>query len=135
MPLGQLLEASADGRSVRLFSSPQVFQSLLPEFLYVGEVPDVLGNRPLSLELTMRAVVIQSHEKGVQPRQDAAKSFDEVGEHPWRMTERKLPHCPWRTLGEGLGSGWFPWVVRCHIDCLFPDNQGYHERSRLAVHA
>jgi hypothetical protein len=35
----------------------------------------------------MRAVVIQSDEKFIQPWQNAAKSFDEVGEHPWRMTE------------------------------------------------
>ena len=68
MPFGQLLEASADGRSVRLPSFPQVFKSLLPEFLHVGEVPDVLGNGPLPFELTMRTVVIQSHEKRVQPR-------------------------------------------------------------------
>jgi hypothetical protein len=68
MPLGQLLEASADGRRIRLPSFPQVFKSLLPEFLHVGEVPNVLGNRPLPLELTMRTGVIQSHEKGVQPR-------------------------------------------------------------------
>ena len=94
MPFGQLLEASADGRRVRLLCFPQVFKSLLPEFLHVGEVPDVLGNRPLPLELTMRAVVIQSHEKGVQPREDAAKSFDEVGEHPWRMTKQELPLRP-----------------------------------------
>jgi hypothetical protein len=46
----------------------------------------------------MRAVVIQSREKGVQPRQEAAKSFDEVGEHPWWMTKRELPLRPWRTL-------------------------------------
>ena len=98
MPFRQLLEASGDGRRVRLLSFPQVFESLLPELLHVGEVPDVLGNRPLPLELTMRAVVIQSHKKGVEPRERAAQSFGEVGEHPWGMTERELPLRPWRTL-------------------------------------
>src|SRR5687768_1080681 len=98
MPFDQLLEATADGRRVRRLSFPQVFKSLLPEFLHVGEVPDVLGNRPLPLELTIRTAVIQPHEKGVQPREDAAKSFDEVGEHPWRMAKRELPLRPWRTL-------------------------------------
>ena len=65
MPFGHLLEVSADGRRVRLLSFAQVVKSLLPEFFHVGEVPDVLGNRPLPLELTMSPVVIQSHEKGV----------------------------------------------------------------------
>ena len=48
--------------------------------------------------LTMGPVVIQSHEKRVQPREDAAKPLDEVREHPWRMTKQELPLCPWRTL-------------------------------------
>ena len=87
-----------DSRSVRLLPFPQVFKSFLPEVLHVGEVPDVLGNRPPSLELSMRTVVLQSHEKIVEPRQDAAESFDEVGEHPRWMNEQEFPLRPRRTL-------------------------------------
>src|SRR5690242_10956194 len=46
----------------------------------------------------MRAIVIHSHEKNVEPRQHAPESFDEVGEHPRRMNERELPLRPGRTV-------------------------------------
>jgi hypothetical protein len=98
MPSGQFLEACADGWSVRLPSCPQVLESLLPKFFHVGEVPDVLGNRPLSIDLTMRKFVIQSDDEHIQTRQDAAKPFDEVGEHPWGVTKLELPLGPWRTV-------------------------------------
>ena len=46
----------------------------------------------------MHTLVIQSRQKIIQPREDAAKSFDEVGEHPWQISKRELPLRPWRAL-------------------------------------
>ena len=98
MPPGQLLEASADGWRVRFPSGPQVLEPLLPKFFHVGEMPDVLGDRPPSVDLTMREIVIQSDDEHIQTRQDAAKPFDEVAEHPCGVTELELPLGPWRTV-------------------------------------
>jgi hypothetical protein len=98
MPPGQILKASADGWRVRLPSCPQVLESLLPEFFHVGEMPDVLGNGPLSIDLTMRKLVVQSDDEHIQTRQYASKPFDEVGEHPWGVTKLELPLGPWRAV-------------------------------------
>jgi len=59
---------------------------------------DVLSNRPFPLELGMCMTIVQAEEQRIKPGDYAAKPFDEVGEHPWRMNERKLSLRPWRTV-------------------------------------
>jgi hypothetical protein len=98
MPRGQFLEASADGWRVRVPSYPQILESFLPKFFHVGEMSDVLGYGPLSIDLTMRKFVTQSDDEHIQTRQDAAKPFDEVGQHPGWVDKLELPLDPWRTV-------------------------------------
>jgi hypothetical protein len=59
---------------------------------------DVLGNRPLPLELKPCAEVVQSGDQRVKSRQRAAEAFDEVRKHPGRVNEGELPLRPWRTV-------------------------------------
>jgi hypothetical protein len=46
----------------------------------------------------MCMAVVQAEEQRIKPGKYAAKPFNEVGEHPWRMNERELPLRPWRTV-------------------------------------
>jgi hypothetical protein len=46
----------------------------------------------------MRKVVIQSDDEHIETRQDAAKPFGEVVEHPWGVAKLELPLAPWRTV-------------------------------------
>ena len=98
MPLGHLLKARSNGRGVCLPSILQVLESLLPKLLDIRKVADVLGNRPLPLELKPCAGVVYTDKKCVKSRQRTAKAFQEVREHPWRVNEGELPLRPWRTV-------------------------------------
>ena len=59
---------------------------------------DVLGNRPLSVDLPVREFVIHADDEHIQARQNAAKAFDEVGEHPRWVTKGELSFGPRRTF-------------------------------------
>jgi len=98
MPLGQLLKARSYSRRVRLPPLLQVLESFLPQLLDIGKVTDVLSNRPLPLELKSRAGVVQADKQRVKSRQSATKSFAEIRQHPWRVTEGELPLRPWRAV-------------------------------------
>lgn len=98
MPLRQILESRGNGRSVRLPSILQVLESLLPKLLDIRQMADVLSNRPLPLELKSCAGVVYTDKQCVNSRQQAAKAFEEVRQHPRRMNEGKRPLRPWRTI-------------------------------------
>ena len=59
---------------------------------------DVLRDRPLAFDLKLCARVIHTDKQCVESRQRAAKSFDEVRQHPWRVNEGELPLRPCRTV-------------------------------------
>src|SRR5262249_6554188 len=40
----------------------------------------------------------QSNDEHIETRQDAAKPFDQVGEHPCGVTKLELPLGPWRPV-------------------------------------
>jgi hypothetical protein len=46
----------------------------------------------------MGMTVVQAVDQRLEPGNDAAKPFDEVGEHPWRMNEGEPSLRPWRTV-------------------------------------
>jgi hypothetical protein len=98
VPLRQFLKACTYGRRVGLLALLQVIQPFLPQLLHVCEVPDVLSDGPLSLKLPMGVSIIHVQDKRFQSRQRAAKSLNEVGEHPWRMDKAELSFRPWRTV-------------------------------------
>src|SRR5215510_8302923 len=54
MSKSERLKARRDRRSVDTLPPPKVLQSLLPKFFHVGEMPDVLRNGPLAIQLKVR---------------------------------------------------------------------------------
>jgi hypothetical protein len=46
----------------------------------------------------MGVSIIHIQDKRFESRHRAAKSLDEVGEHPWRMDKAELSLRPWRTI-------------------------------------
>jgi hypothetical protein len=77
MPLGQLLKARTNRRGARLPAVLQILETLLPEFLDIRKMTDVLSNGPLPLELKSSAGVVHPDKERVKSRQRAAKALDE----------------------------------------------------------
>src|SRR5690242_9448142 len=99
MPFRQLLKSRGNGGGVRRPSMLQVIESLLPQLLDIRQMADVLSNRPLPLELKSCTGVVHPDQKCVESRQQPAKTFEEVRQHPWRVNEGELPLRPWRAVG------------------------------------
>ena len=89
MACGRALKPRRQCRGVRRSTLAEVFEPLLPELFHVREMPDVLSDRPLAVDLNMSRFVADALEQDVKSRHQAAQSFNEVGQHPWRMDKGK----------------------------------------------
>src|SRR5262245_46958406 len=76
----------------------QIFETLLPRILDVGEMPRILCDRPASLGLSSSHILGESHHQKLDPRHDAAQTLHEVGQHPWWVNELEPALRPRRSL-------------------------------------
>ena len=96
MSFRQLLKPRSHCSSVRRSSLPQILESLLPQFLDVREMPDILGDGPLPFHLAVRRVLPDSLEQGHESWYGPTKALNEVREHPARVHKRELALSPLR---------------------------------------
>ncbi len=89
MACGRALKPGRRCRGVHRSTLAEVFEPLLPELFDIREMPDVLSDRPFAIDLMMSCCVADALEQDVKSRHQAAQSFNEVGQHPWRMDKGK----------------------------------------------